>query len=197
MKSRDLRSTFYELYSAVIMKMGGFEIRARPEVNVLRQDFDFEASRGREVINVEVTALTAPNFSANTVRNALIRKRRQLPDDRPSIIFCVIPRQWQENTDLSFWLHKVAFDFFASSKRINVIVFTWENYRVVSQREKVLSFPVVVVAHPAPRHLCDLMFLFETPVRNFGRYAECRNADDFYAIIRKRNFYRWIESLAM
>ena len=51
------------------MKMGGFEIRARPEVKVLKQDFDFEASRGHEIINVEVTALTAPIFSAKTVRD--------------------------------------------------------------------------------------------------------------------------------
>lgn len=71
LKDRDLRSTFYELFAANIMQIGGFEINARPEVQILGKDFDFDASRGSDLVSVEVTALTSTNFSLNTVRNAL------------------------------------------------------------------------------------------------------------------------------
>jgi len=82
-----------------------------------------------DTINVEVTALTAPTFSENTVKNALNAKRKQIPDDAPAIVFCVYPESWFSiGPDLvRAGLIKVANRFF-SSKRINVVVFASEQH---------------------------------------------------------------------
>jgi hypothetical protein len=72
----------------------GFDVRARPEAGVRGEDFDFQAVRDGETINVEVAAWTSSAFSIQTVENALHRKRKQLPDTNPAMIFCVLPESW-------------------------------------------------------------------------------------------------------
>src|ERR1700730_7749301 len=91
---RNFRSTFYELLSARMFLRGKFEIHARPESGIKGDDFDFKAVGPSDLINVEVTTLTAPSFSMKTVKNALDAKRKQLPNDAPAIIFCVYPESW-------------------------------------------------------------------------------------------------------
>jgi hypothetical protein len=66
---RDIRSGFFEAFSARMFFDSGFEILATPEIQQ-REDFDFKAVRGVETINVEVTALTASEFSEKTVLSA-------------------------------------------------------------------------------------------------------------------------------
>ena len=62
MRGRDLRSTYYEMYAARMFFEGGYEVRAKPEVGIRREDFAFQASADGETVNVEVTALTAESF---------------------------------------------------------------------------------------------------------------------------------------
>jgi len=128
-QGRDFRSTFFELFAARMFLRGGFELHARPEIGVKRYDYDFRAIKPSDTINVEVTALTAPTFSENTVKNALNAKRKQIPDDAPAIVFCVYPESWFSiGPDLvRAGLIKVANRFF-SSKRINVVVFASEQH---------------------------------------------------------------------
>jgi hypothetical protein len=70
--NRDLRSTYFEAYAARMFFERGYEIRARPEAGVRGEDFDFQAVRGEETVNVEVTALTPSEFSLQTVETLCI-----------------------------------------------------------------------------------------------------------------------------
>jgi hypothetical protein len=54
MRGRDLRSTYFEMYAARMFLEGGYEVRAKPEVGVRREDFDFQAIADGETVNVEV-----------------------------------------------------------------------------------------------------------------------------------------------
>jgi hypothetical protein len=97
---------------------------------VKKADFDFQAVRPDDNINVEVTALTAKEFSEKTVKNALHAKKKQLPDDLPAIIFCSYPETWFNIGDglLQSNLMKAANKLFFSSKRINAVVFMGEQH---------------------------------------------------------------------
>jgi hypothetical protein len=45
LKTRDLRSAYYEMLAAKVFFRAGFEIEARPEIGQLGSDFDFAAAR--------------------------------------------------------------------------------------------------------------------------------------------------------
>jgi hypothetical protein len=189
-RGRHIRPALYELFAAISMQRAAFEISARPETGSQGQDFDFAAARQDEIINVGVTALTAKAFLQNTVRRALNQKRRQIPTDRPAIIFCVIPDEWQQaKADIAFSLQKIAFDFFANSKRVNAIAFVQEYYRTLDSDRALLNFPLIVLTHPAPRLICDLRFLFGTSFRSFDRSNVVESK------VLKCEFYQWVHSL--
>jgi hypothetical protein len=90
----------------------GFEIDMHPETGEKGKDFDFIAIRSKLIINVEVTALEEKEFYERTAINALRQKRRQLPNDKPAVIICVIPPEWEKiGKDLNEWTASVVHDF--------------------------------------------------------------------------------------
>jgi hypothetical protein len=125
MSSRDLRSASYEAYAASIFHELGFAITARPEVQIRGADFDFFAEIEGRPINVEVTVLNSLNFLEKSIINALQKKRKQLPADSPAVICCALPYEWVSNKIYDN-LMDISMDFFASTKRINAIIFMIE-----------------------------------------------------------------------
>jgi hypothetical protein len=57
LKTRDLGATFFELYCARSFWRAGYEILAKPESGVKKEDFDFTAVSENLTVNVECTAL--------------------------------------------------------------------------------------------------------------------------------------------
>jgi hypothetical protein len=127
MGGRDLRSTYFEVYAARMFLEGGYEVRARPEAGVRGEDFDFQAVREGETVNVEVTALTASEFSLQTVENALHQKRKQLPDTDPAMIFCVLPESWFD-TPMGVPLGKLTKRFFENTRRVAAVMYVIEKH---------------------------------------------------------------------
>ncbi len=62
MKTRDLRSAYFEMDAARVFAKSGFDILMQPEFGHLTSDFDFSAVRKNLRINVEVTALEEKEF---------------------------------------------------------------------------------------------------------------------------------------
>jgi hypothetical protein len=81
---------------------------------------------------VEVTALTAASFSTKTIYDALNQKRGQVPNDAPAAIFCVLPEMWTKavlpQDVVEFALFKVAHEFLATTRRINIVVIILESH---------------------------------------------------------------------
>jgi hypothetical protein len=79
--------------------------------------------RDGEIVNVEVTALTAPEFSEKTALNALQEKRKQLAKGSPAVIFCIFPDAWWYPVDLiTPRLEEICRRFFGSTERVNALV---------------------------------------------------------------------------
>jgi hypothetical protein len=196
LKGRDLRSTFFEVFAARLFFGAGFEINARPESGVKGMDFDFEAFRSGQIVNVEVTALTVEKFSTNTIENALETKRKQLSRNIPSIIFCVYPESWVcDNIGDAF--ESITTKFFARSKRVNAVIFLTEQHidHLLDGRRGLLRFPMSVHSNPSPRISINLDFLVAG-----GSFVKMGPKDgsvliDAFRVWRDTQFFHWVDYL--
>ena len=198
---RPLRAAFFEMLAAKQFFKNGFEIFAKPEEGKKGDDFDFTATRDGESINVEVTALTAQAFSANTVRNALGNKRKQIPNNAPAIIYCAMPERWF--VDPENWnarLPEIIQRFFGPSgtRRINAVVFWAEKHLAVGDSGSavlLMSSPFVNLTPRIP--LRNDQFLIS------GRSLESGIAAVEHSVDRERivaesessEFFSWVDSI--
>jgi hypothetical protein len=198
-EGRDFRSTYFELAAARMFLRGGFELHARQEIGVKRKDFDFRAERPTDTINVEVTALTAPAFAANTVKNALNAKRKQLPDDLPAIIFCVYPESWFSiGPDLLTTNLIAAAKRFFSSKRVNAVAFMGEQHWDASGNGTLGALFVthLPIENSAPRHpISSLDFFLNVSQDSPRSVVQRNNLLGEGPNLQDSEFYRWVDSL--
>ncbi|MEP0709198.1 MAG: hypothetical protein ABJL17_05175 [Parvibaculum sp.] len=173
-QTRPVRATFFEARAASRLAAEGFELTIRRETLVKRADFDFAAAKDGTNLNVEVTALTNPDFSEANVRNVLNAKRRQVPDTDPAILFCSIPFEWllQRGGNLNNPLTQLTEQFFAGSARFNAVVYSWDAHTQIGNRnlQGIVSH---IVENPNARHpLPDQSFLYrESPLSGVVRAA--------------------------
>ena len=202
LRMRDLRSTFFELYAAKLFFEDGFDIWAQPETGTRGYDFDFQARRNAEAINVEVTAIRIERFSARTAKNALLQKRRQLPADLPAIVFCAFPSLWLEEKDLKGELSLICDEFFSRTQRINKVVFVYDPYITDIEDTKAagLAFGLLTFVNPGARLTAPtLPFLhFDSREgRTFRRASRAANVSlsDVADRLEKPELFRWADSV--
>ena len=125
--TRPLLAAFFEAKGAQLFQEIGFSISARPETSTKGSDFDFSIAVDGAEANVEATAFTGEQFSRNSVRNTLRQKRKQLPDDKPGIIVCFVPRRWRPSVwDIQWELKTLGEQFLRGTRRINHLYFNEE-----------------------------------------------------------------------
>ena len=93
-KDRDLRSTFFELFAAMLFHNRNLKYMYVLKLIRKEKTLIFRCHVLGRLLIVEVTALTVPDASLKTIHNALEAKRKQLPTDAPSIVFYVFPKTW-------------------------------------------------------------------------------------------------------
>ncbi len=191
MAGRDLRSTYFESYAARMFVEAGYKVLARPETGVRGQDFDFQAVRGSEKINVEVTALTQAQFAPETVKNALQQKRKQLPDTDPAIVFCILPEGWSGSESLGPPLTKIIERFFERTRRISAVVFVIEKHFDFEKDGLVgyLSIQHLCLSHPNPRKPLTSKDFFKTA------WESTTSATGEPTQRRESEFFRWVDSI--
>jgi hypothetical protein len=202
LKEHDLRSAYYEMLAAKIFFRAGFEIEMWPAKQVLGEDFDFTAVRKQFAINVEVTALKEKDFYEKTAINAIHWKRRQLPKDKPAVIFCVIPAQWENlGFDINEWTASVADKFFRSgSRRVNRLVFYLERLTKGTSGGGWITI-MKTYDHPNPYFSCNLDHIFEMSGKSELMQLIIEDSIDnpelaksFARQSRTGEFYEWVDS---
>jgi hypothetical protein len=199
LSERPLRSAFFEMLAAKQFLKAGFQISAQPEVNRLGDDFDFTATAGDILVNVEVTALTAKEPSEATVLNALRQKRRQLPTDAPAVVYCVLPENWSRSAiNWDDNLHKIVRQFFRDTKRVNVVVFWMEQHTIVAgARGAALAVIRKPYVNDNARHPLNVSFFFSGQRSETFREA-LATADGLRALEEasyNSEFFRWVDYL--
>jgi hypothetical protein len=203
LKTRALRPPYYEMLAAKTFFRAGFDIDMRPETGNLGSDFDFAAIRKGLTINVEVTALQEKEFYERTAINALHTKRRQLPKDKPAIIFCVLPEQWEKiGMDLNAWSANVANEFFLSGiRRINRLVFYLERHiDIGSQTTGGFINVSNTFDNPNPYFPCNFDHIFKGGRSDMGQLLmedaleNPESLDTMIKRVRTGEFFEWVDS---
>ncbi len=200
LEKKSLRPMFFEMLAAKQFFKAGFKIFARQETGVRGEDFDFTAKRGENMVNVEVTALTADEFSEKTISNALRHKRTQLPNNAPAVLYCALPEHWLEQSrNWNEILEDVANRFLARTRRINVVVFWAEEH--IDRRDVVgggaLFLTSMPYANTNPRHPADFDFLFGG-MRSQIAHRAIATGDGLEVLEESSydsEFFRWINHL--
>ncbi len=133
----------------------GFKIKVRPSTGRKGEDFDFEATKGDTVVNVEVTTLNGEKHSSVTVENALEKKRKQLPAKGPGVVFVVPPESWYAPgyIETQKLLRDDAQRFVQTTERINAIVYLGEEHQEFGLENRGwLGFHFDACLHSEPRY---------------------------------------------
>ncbi len=200
MAERSIRPAFFEMLSAKQFLKNNFQISARPESGKRGDDFDFIASRAGESINVEVTALTAEEFSEKTIVNRLNDKRDQVPKTSPAVLFCVIPERWTSagNVNWDEVLGRITGNFFRGTKRINVVIFWMEQHLPIASGGSALISVRKPYLNTNTYHQLDAPFLLGGARRSEDARRACITGDGLDDLERESydsEFFRWVDSL--
>lgn len=149
--NRDIFPVYWETWAASAFCRAGYKINAKAEVRKKTEDFDFSANRNDIIVNVEVTALQSKIFSENNVFNALRKKRSQLPQSFPAVIFCILPKDWDFSEKAARDLMDISTAFFKGTKRINSIVFGYERY-YPDRKLGMIAQSAIAFENPTARH---------------------------------------------
>ena len=175
LSTRDLRATYFEIRAMGQFLNAGFDVEVRRETGIRGADFDFLAKKGSISIAVEVTALDEKPFRELAIKNALGKKRSQLPSHIPSVIYCLVPTIWKAiRIDLDSHVETAATAFMDGTERVNVVVIAIERH-VDGPTPGTGSVSLICkpVTSRRPRHDADLSFLYcgNADVEPFGQSA--------------------------
>jgi hypothetical protein len=143
-------------------------------------------------VNVEVTALTAKNFSPQTVENALHQKRKQLPDTDDSVIVCVLPESWATTENLGPILGKLTKQFFDGTRRVSAVVFVVEVH--VSGKDEPIGgswLHHACLLHPNPRRPIRSLAFFTNDAWKPTEVTPLGSP----TMRRESEFFRWVDSI--
>lgn len=202
LRNRDPRSAFQEAMAARLFMENGFAITAVSESGVKGNDFDFRAKKAGQTVCVEVTMLQAPAYSEATLKNAFAAKVKQMPKEKPGVIWCVVPPAWLADNDAPAKLAAQAHRLFGVSKRVNAIVYLGEQYDAVNAANGeygMLQFRSIAVLNKHARNQCDaLFFLTSQSGEDQAKNPVLQEVEDEVALhraMRNRPFFHWVDEL--
>jgi hypothetical protein len=199
LKHREVRPSVFEMLAAKQFFKAGFEIHAMPQKGKLGEDFDFLAKRNDQQINVEVTALTSPVYSESTLVTALKRKRSQLPDSAPAVIFCVIPESWIDTEENWKTIEGPVRKFLSGTRRINVVKIWCERRLASNEGGAGLLLMSQSFGNPTARlDIHDIDFLFTSSFSIEQGLNAMETGKDRERLIQDSNrseFFRWVDYL--
>jgi hypothetical protein len=86
-------------------------------------DFEITYSDGQIACADAKCKLEASEVRPDSITNALNKARKQLPPDRPGIVFVKVPQSWIRTPEMQRSLHQVATEFLRHTKRIVSVKF--------------------------------------------------------------------------
>lgn len=96
-----------------------------------RKGDDYDAIaivQGLEIACEFKCKVEATDFSGETIKESLREARKQLPKEKPCIIFVKIPEVWTTQRGTEESLLKILAEFFRRTTRVNSVIFHWEEW---------------------------------------------------------------------
>ena len=125
MRDGDIEGTYAELDFGRMLFLNQVPFRFVVPQGEIGMDYDIEVEYPESLIasadakcKIETT-----EFSENTIRNSLNKARKQLPDNRPGIVFVKVPPSWISDADRVSTMMKTALDFLRGTRRVVSVKF--------------------------------------------------------------------------
>ena len=118
--------------------------------------------------------MEAAELTENSVLNTLDKAHKQLPTDKPCVIFLKIPEMWTTDKVCAGLMAKVLNDFFRNSRRVAAVVIHWEIYADAGDDGKMSGRMYRIEHNPNARH----------SLVEFGQFIET-NRQAFWRSIRQ------------
>jgi hypothetical protein len=173
MKTREPEAHLAELRVGRILYLNDVNFRFVPPVGETGEDYDLEITypEGTVICAETKCKIEGTEPSTATIENALNQARKQLPKNKPGIIFVMVPQQWLE-VGAQRLMVETAIKFFKTTGRVVSIKYYTEPLALsdgtLSQghRYKELSNP-----HNRfqPNRNWDLLFYKPTTAKSIGR----------------------------
>ena len=129
LKTRDLESVFFELYTAKMLHGNGFVIEFIEESGEKQKDYDLFAKRGEDPICVEAKSRrSGAVLTAGKLKSTLETARKQLPAAGPGIVFVQIPHEWPATPDSERIIGGCIGSFLRNSGRVNSVIVVWQRW---------------------------------------------------------------------
>jgi len=195
LRQQKIRATFFEAFAARMFTDLDFRITFRAETGAKGQDFDFVATRGDVTVNVEATTLSGPQYSSDTVRNAIEQKRRQLSRDAPGVVFVVVPEEWfvGRHDEVMQLLRGDVNDAFRQTERINAVVFLNEVHEDFGLPDRGhLGYMFDACLHREPRYpLIELIAFIDGTLHRPEASPEEARLAALQTVHQDSPFFRW------
>lgn len=118
----EIEAGYAELEVGKILKQHGVSFKFITPVGLARRDYDLELEVGGHVVCADTKCkLETTKMGESSLRSSLKAARKQLPDNRPGMIFVKIPEEWydpQNELNLGEFLRLVSIRFWRDTKRI-------------------------------------------------------------------------------
>ena len=121
-----IKAPFLEIQVASLLVMHGYAVVVREEINQRGSDFDLEITKENEKISVEVTGKAENSLTPNTLINTLNKKRNQVPDSQPAVLYIHVPADWMSTPENMNVFEKVFKSSTSNLKRYHVCVLACE-----------------------------------------------------------------------
>jgi len=151
LKTRNLASTFFELWVANTLHQNNFTIEFINAKGKKGEDYDLLALQNVTTISVEAKSRRSGSIlGEKTLRNTLETARKQLPSSGPGIIFVSIPTEWTMDRNTEHVIGNNIDAFYRTSARVNYIVLIWHQWIELETGKAIVSF-VREYENPNPR----------------------------------------------
>jgi hypothetical protein len=124
MRDGDLEPTLCELDIGRMIYINDWSFRFVEPKNTKGSDYDFEIEFEEFTICADAKCkIEATPLSAQTITNTLMKARKQLPSDRPGVVFIKFPGEWKRIPSFRNTLLSAGNTFFSSTARVVSIVY--------------------------------------------------------------------------
>jgi hypothetical protein len=125
LRDGDIEGTYAELDFGRMLYLNQVPFRFVVPQGTTGLDYDVEIEYPDGVIaSADAKCkIEGTEFSENTIRNTLNKARKQLPDDRPGIVFVKVPPAWVSDSDRVTISLNTARDFLRGTRRVVSVKF--------------------------------------------------------------------------
>jgi hypothetical protein len=190
-KRNDTQALYSEAQIASLLVRNGASVQIIGESGKRGEDFDLLATVRGVPVSVEVSGFESGALSVRTILNKLRSKRRQVPADRPAVLYLIVPDDWMKNYTTAFLVFNQAIvSFMQRSKRFNAIVLLWEGV-TAAQGGGWAHGGLQPVYNNSPRWRIPDLSVFSLKRDKWSQY---RTSDSFLAALRSGRFRKQLRT---